>query len=99
MVDDQARSDGPHCRPAFTVRLGGAFVPFIVNDDRDELTEEEIRDFDAYAEWIRDQAPEGFVFSHWDCDGETMEFAECEVTGLHGPCVDVLAIFEESENA
>lgn len=98
-MDDRARSDGPHCRPTFTVRLGQQFIPYIVNGDVDGVTGAEVRDFEAYAEWIRGQAPAGFVFSHWDCEGETLEFAECEITGLHGPCVDVLAVFEESKNA
>lgn len=74
--------------------IGQHFATLVEYGDTEGLTGREVRDFQAFEQSMRDNAPEGYIFGHWSIDTDDAdEFAECEVTGLRGGCFRFDAVY------
>ena len=74
--------------------IGTQFAALIANGDATGLTGDEDDSFSAFETAARLDAPHGYAFSHWAIDTDDYdEFARCEITGLHGACYRVDAVY------
>lgn len=65
----------------YTYMIGDHFISALVYGDYTGLNDEEERDLNN---WL-DSIPVG----HWEVTDNTDEFAQCEISMLHGSCVEV----------
>jgi hypothetical protein len=56
------------------------YAPYLINDDPQGLSEEEIKRIDDY---LSRNKP----YSHLDCEFEEGNFRRCEITGLFANCM------------
>lgn len=74
--------------------VGAQFAPLIVNADSSGLSDSEVHAFAGFDQDARDAAPRGYIFGHYDIDTDKYdEFARCAVTGMHGACYQMNAVF------
>ena len=74
--------------------IGEQFASYVTYGDYDNLYYDEIEDFNDLERAARDNAPEGYTFSHWSIDTDNRdEFARCEATGLRGLCYRFDAVY------
>lgn len=73
--------------------LGSQFAQLVANGESDQLTDDEISDFEYIEDTAKLEAPEGYVFSHWSIGDDTDEFAQCEATGRLGERMTFTAVY------
>ena len=67
--------------------IGEHFAPAIINDDYTGLEDDEHAALDA---WLDDNAMHS---GHWTTEGESSDFARCEITGLMSDCITTRQYF------
>jgi len=67
--------------------IGEHFAPALINDDYTSLNDDEHALLDA---WLDGNAMRA---SHWTTEGESSDFARCEITGLMSDCATVRQYF------
>lgn len=73
--------------------LGTHFAALVANGDVSHLTDEYVQAFTELDRSARDNAPDGYIFSHWSVSADETEFARCDATGLKGDCCLFEAVY------
>ena len=80
-----------------THRIGSHFLPALINDDWTGLDEGDAALLESWFDWATDDWTDSdgntWTFAHWGDAHDHDEFAECEVTTLHGDTHLVDAVF------
>ena len=67
------------------------YLSALINGDYSGLDDDECGHVDDFNNQVTDQGE----FSHYDTEGEQIDFAECEISGLMADCVRLVAHYIE----
>jgi hypothetical protein len=85
-----------------TYTIGSWALPYLINGDASDLTDAERKEIDEWVDKAYEHRTDAdgarWVFSHESVDTDSdYDFGYDEITGLHGPVINVSILFRKAD--